>query len=46
VLGGDNQVLDVEDYLNNVFLDTWNGRELVSNTLDADVGNSCTWDGA
>ncbi len=46
VLRGDNQVLDVQDYLNNVFLDTWDSRELVRNTLDTDVGNCSTWDGA
>jgi hypothetical protein len=43
VLRGNHKVLDVQDYLNNVFLDTWDGGELVANTLNTDVGHSSTW---
>jgi hypothetical protein len=46
VLRGNHQVLDVKDYLNNVFLDTWDGGELVRDTLNADVGNSSSRNGA
>jgi hypothetical protein len=46
MLRGNHQVLDVEDYLNDVFLNAWDGGELVRDTLDADVGNSSSWDRA
>ncbi len=40
VLAGDDQALDVEDDLGDVFLDTGNGAELVEDAVDADAGDS------
>jgi len=43
VLRGDNEVLDVQDYLNNVLFHTGDGGELVANALNSDVGDRCAW---
>jgi hypothetical protein len=44
VLARDDQVLDVQDDLGDVLLDTGNGAELVENTVDADARNSSSGD--
>jgi hypothetical protein len=45
VLGRHGQVLDVEDDLGDIFLDTRNRRELVQHAIDPDAGYSGTGDG-
>src|SRR6478609_5412223 len=45
VLGRHGQVLDVEDDLSDIFLDTRNRRELVQHAIDPDAGYSGTGDG-
>ena len=44
VLGGDDEVLDVEDELGDVLLDTGDGGELVQDAVDADAGDRGTRD--
>jgi hypothetical protein len=43
VLGRNDEVLDVQDYLYNVFFHTRDGGEFVADTLDPNVGNRGTW---
>ena len=43
-LAGDDQLLDVEDDLGDILLDTRNGAELVQHAVDADAGDGCTGD--
>ena len=45
MLAGNNELLDVQDDLGDVFLHSGNGAELVQHTVDADAGNSRPWDG-
>src|SRR4051812_35478683 len=44
MLGGDGQVLDVQDDLGDIFLDTGNRGELVQHTVDPDAGYGSTGD--
>ena len=39
VLGGDDEFLDVEDQVGDVFLHARDGRELVEDTVDPDAGD-------
>ena len=45
VLRGDDELLDVEDQLGHVLLDTRHGGELVQDAVDADAGDSRAGDG-
>ena len=44
VLARDDEVLDVQDDLGDIFLDTGNGAELVQHAVDADAGDSSAGD--
>ena len=44
VLAGDDEALDVQDDLGDVFLDTGNGAELVQNAVDADARDGSAGD--
>ena len=44
MLGGDNELLDVEDHLGDVLLDSRHGGELVQDAVDTDAGDSSAGD--
>ena len=44
VLAGDDELLDVQDDLGDVFLDAGHCRELVQHAFDADAGDGCAGD--
>src|SRR6185437_2146516 len=45
VLGGDDELLEVQDEVGDVFLDPGHRGELVQHALDADRGDRCPRDG-